>query len=115
MNYQLNFYGNREGEKETFAVTVPGDIQKDYAEFKNFGDHHYGLNATKFDAIEDSTWYYFAEFDYVDGNKYKFCLYSNDAPYAGIIRFDINVNYCIEKEITFLMELLDYIDNDSKR
>lgn len=56
-----------------------------------------------------------AEFDYVDGNKYIFCLYSNDAPYAGIIRFDINVNYCIEKEITFLMELLDYIDNDSKR
>jgi hypothetical protein len=55
------------------------------------------------------------EFDYVDGNKYKFCLYSNDAPYAGIIGFDINVNYCIEKEITFLMELLDYIDNDSKR
>jgi hypothetical protein len=56
-----------------------------------------------------------ADFDYVDGNKYKFCLYSNDAPYAALIRFDVNVNYCVEREITFLMELLDYIDNDSKR
>jgi hypothetical protein len=32
-----------------------------------------------------------------------------------VIGFDINVNHSIEKEITFLMELLDYIDNDSKR
>lgn len=56
-----------------------------------------------------------AEFDYVDGNKYKFSLYLKDRPYMAVIGFDVNVNYCVEKEITFLMELLDYIDNDSKR
>ena len=56
-----------------------------------------------------------AEFDYVNGNKYKFNLYSNDRTFIPVIGFDINVNYCVEKEITFLMELLDYIDNDSKR
>mgnify|MGYP003473824569 CR=1 FL=1 len=56
-----------------------------------------------------------AEFDYVDGNKYKFSLYSTDRQYMAVIGFDINVNHSIEKEITFLMELLDYIDNDSKR
>lgn len=56
-----------------------------------------------------------AEFDYVDGNKYKFSLYSTDRPYMAVIAFDVNVNYCIEREISFLMELLDYIDNDSKR
>ena len=56
-----------------------------------------------------------AEFDYVDGNKYMFNLYSTDRPYMAVIGFDVNVNHSIEKEITFLMELLDYIDNDSKR
>lgn len=56
-----------------------------------------------------------AEFDYVNGNKYKFSLYATDRPYMAVIAFDINVNHSIEKEITFLMELLDYIDNDSKR
>lgn len=56
-----------------------------------------------------------AEFDYADGNKYKFSLYSKDRPYMAVIGFDINVNHFIEKEITFLMELLDYIDSDSKR
>ena len=69
MNYELKFLGNREGEKEFFPVTVPGDIQKDYGEFKNFGDHHFGLNATKFDAIEDSTWYYVAKFDYKENGE----------------------------------------------
>lgn len=56
-----------------------------------------------------------AEFDYVDGNKYKFSLYSNDRPFMAVIGFDVNVNHSVEKEIPFLMELLDYIDNDSKR
>ena len=56
-----------------------------------------------------------AEFDYVTGNKYKFNLYLTDTPFMSVIGFDVNVNYCVEKEITFLMELLDYIDNDLKR
>ena len=55
------------------------------------------------------------EFDYVNGDKYKFNLYSNDRIFMPVIGFDVNVNYCVGKEITFLMELLDYIDNDSKR
>lgn len=56
-----------------------------------------------------------AEFDYANGNKYKFSLYLKDRPYMAVIGFDVNVNHSVEKEITFLMELLDYIDNDSKR
>ena len=56
-----------------------------------------------------------AEFDYVNGNKYKFNLYLNDRVFMPVIGFDVNVNYCIEKEIPFLMELLDYIENDLKR
>lgn len=56
-----------------------------------------------------------AEFDYVDGNKYKFSLYLKDRAFMAVIGFDVNVNYCVEKEIPFLMELLDYIENDLKR
>ena len=55
-----------------------------------------------------------AEFNYVTGNKYKFNLYLNDRPFMAVIGFDVNVNYCVEKEIPFLMELLDYIKNDLK-
>ena len=56
-----------------------------------------------------------AEFDYVDGNKYKFSLYLKDKAFMQVMGFNANVNYCVEKEITFLMELLDYIELDSKR
>lgn len=56
-----------------------------------------------------------AEFDYVDGNKYNFSLYLKDRAFMAVIRFDVNVNHSIEKEITCLMELLDYINSDSKR
>lgn len=56
-----------------------------------------------------------AEFDYVDGNKYTFNLYLKDRAFMVVMGFDVNVNYYVEKEIPFLMELLDYIENDSKR
>ncbi len=64
MRYELNWFGQIEGQEEKFPATVPGDIQKDYARFKNFPDHNIGLNFRLFDAVEDATWIYSTEFEY---------------------------------------------------
>ncbi len=65
MIYELNWFGEIEGSGEKFPATVPGDIQKDYAAYKNFPDHNIGLNFKLFDAIEDAAWIYSSEFAYV--------------------------------------------------
>ena len=41
-----------------FTVTVPGDIQKDYAEFMSWGDVNYMDNCIKYNDIEDLFWSY---------------------------------------------------------
>ena len=43
---------------EYFPVTVPGDIQKDYAEFMGWGDLNWMDNCRKYEEIEDYFWSY---------------------------------------------------------
>ena len=48
-----------DGKKsEYFPVTVPGNIQKDYASFAGFGDINYMNNCKKYEEIEDWSWNY---------------------------------------------------------
>ena len=62
----MKFYQSWEGRSchpernAWFTATVPGNIQKDYAAAKNWGDIHYGDNCLKYSEIEDDTWLYTA-------------------------------------------------------
>ncbi|MBO5273087.1 MAG: hypothetical protein J6I45_00570 [Clostridia bacterium] len=58
MIFKQQWEGIRVGEDKPFPVTVPGNIQADYAEANNFGDVNYGENWAKFKALEDDTWLY---------------------------------------------------------
>lgn len=58
MIFKQQWEGLRIGEDIPFPVTVPGDIQADYAEAHHFGDVNYGENWAKFKVLEDDTWLY---------------------------------------------------------
>ncbi len=87
MRLYPDWMGEIEGVGERFPATVPGDIQKDYAKFKNFPNHNIGLNFKLFDATEDAAWIYSAKIDYkksdnkvffvTDGIDYECELYIN--------------------------------------
>lgn len=64
MIYRLNWFGTRIGEDFAFKANVPGNIQRDYAEAKNWGDINYGKNCLRYQEIEDDTWIYTAEYIY---------------------------------------------------
>ena len=63
MIQRLNWQGKRDNENEWFPASVPGAIQHDYAEFHNWGDVNYADNAARYKELEDSTWFYRAEFE----------------------------------------------------
>lgn len=50
-----------EAESRTFSVTVPGNIQLDYAKANGWGDICYMDNCTRFETIEDFFWVYRCE------------------------------------------------------
>ena len=51
-----------DGKKgEYFPVTVPGNIQKDYGVFADFGDMNYMNNCKKYEATENWFWNYKTE------------------------------------------------------
>ena len=64
----------KNGEREEFAATVPGNIQRDYANYANFGDIMYADNCRKFEAIEDDSWEYITKLNYQkrDGERVWF-------------------------------------------
>ena len=47
-----------DGSVERFPATVPGNIQKDYGEYKGFGDVMYSTNCEKFKSFENDRWEY---------------------------------------------------------
>lgn len=49
---------------DSFNVTVPGDIQKDYAEAQGWGDLNWMDNCKKYEEIEDYFWSYTANIEY---------------------------------------------------
>ncbi len=59
----LTWFGQMEGVAERFPVSVPGNIQRDYALFKNWGDINYADNCEKYLKIEDAVWFYHTSFD----------------------------------------------------
>ena len=63
MKQRLNWQGKKNDENEWFPASVPGTIQHDYAEFHNWGDVNYADNAARYKELEDSTWFYRAEFE----------------------------------------------------
>ncbi|MBQ7917070.1 MAG: hypothetical protein IJ315_09860 [Firmicutes bacterium] len=58
MIFTQKWTGRRVGYEESFPVTVPGDIQADYAQFMGWGDVNYGDSWAKFRQLEDDTWVY---------------------------------------------------------
>jgi len=58
----LVWFGRMDGTNECFPATVPGNIQKDYAAFKQWGDLNYANNCEKYLEIEDATWFYHTSF-----------------------------------------------------
>ena len=72
MKQKLNWMGRREGENIWFHANVPGNIQNDYAVHYGWGDINYGYNCLRYKELEDSTWYYRAEFDTEPGKKVFF-------------------------------------------
>jgi hypothetical protein len=53
-------------------------------------------------------------FDKIKGDKNKFALYNNDREFMPVIGFDISKDFEIDKDIQFLITLLDYVESDSK-
>lgn len=55
-----------------------------------------------------------ASFDKIKGDKNKFVLYENDREFMPVIAFDISKDFDIDKDIPFLITLLDYVESDCK-
>ena len=68
MKIYLNWQGRV--RNETFPATVPGNIQKDFGEYKGFPDLHFGDNVKLYEQFEDDTWYYLTEFKKPSGRVY---------------------------------------------
>ena len=60
---ELIWFGRMEGSEELFPVSVPGNIQRDYARFRGWGDVNYGENCKQYLEIEDASWFYQTSFD----------------------------------------------------
>lgn len=72
MKKRLDWMGRREGESVWFHANVPGNIQNDYAIHYDWGDINYGSNCLRYKELEDSVWYYRAEFEINDAKKVYF-------------------------------------------
>ncbi|MBQ2667359.1 MAG: hypothetical protein IJF56_01885 [Clostridia bacterium] len=70
MKQRLEWTGQRVGEPFVFTANVPGNIQKDYAEAKNWGDLHYGMNVLKYQEIEDDAWLYTAQYHHTPTDEH---------------------------------------------
>ena len=73
---------------DAFSVTVPGNIQRDYAEFKGWGDHNYMNNCLRFADIEDLFWSYKTNVEYTANENEKVFFVTNGIEYE----YDIILN-----------------------
>ena len=55
-----------------------------------------------------------ARFDTIEGNEKKFKLYLKERSFMAAMRLDLDDSTTIEREIPFLMTLLDYVDMDNR-
>ncbi len=75
-------------KSDWFAASVPGNIQKDFADAHHYDDINYGCNAGQYKWMEDVSWLYRTELDYQakegeriffvsEGIDYAFQIYLN--------------------------------------
>ena len=91
MRYDQTWLGCRipkNGEKQEFPATVPGNIQLDYGVFAGFGDPMYGENCQKYEALEDDAWTYTARLSYERKEGEQVWFVSGGIDY----RYDILLN-----------------------
>ncbi len=91
----MKFYQNWEGVRlkdgnpcESFAVTVPGNIQCDYGKAVGFGDVMYGENCTKFKEVENDAWEYRTHLNYKKNDGESVWFISGGIDY----KYDIRLN-----------------------
>ena len=70
-----------------FSVTVPGNIQRDYAAYMGWGDVNYMDNCRKFLDIEDLFWSYKTEIEYTknEGERVFFVTHGIEYEYDIIL------------------------------
>lgn len=74
--------------EELIPANVPGNVQSDYAEFYGWGDVNYADNCTKYNNLEEDTWYYRAKFRTEHAADERVFFYSGGIDYM----YDIAVN-----------------------
>lgn len=77
-----------EGRNAWFKATVPGNIQKDYADANGFEDVQFADNYKQFLPIEDDHWEYRTTLSYEKGTKDRVFLVSEGISY----RYDVLLN-----------------------
>ena len=100
---------NKEG---LIPANVPGNVQSDYAEFYGWGDVNYADNCTKYNNLEEDTWYYRAKFRTEHAADERVFFISGGIDYM----YDIAVNgktiYMHEGMFTDVnMDITDYLNN----
>jgi len=96
MIFRQSWTGRIDGDKTEFPASVPGNIQKDYADFMDWDDINFGENCRVYLPLEENAWIYKTELEYKKKNGEKVFFVSDGIDY----KFDIIVN----KKIVFSQE-----------
>ena len=99
MKFCQNWAGVRidaDGNTERFVATVPGNIQKDYGMYKNFGDVFYADNCEKFRTVENDTWEYRTVLSYERKPEERVFFVSRGIDYKYEIELNGNKIYAYE-------------------
>lgn len=117
----MKFYQNWSGASvidgkrgENFPVTVPGNIQKDYASHMGWGDINYMNNCLKYKEIEDFYWIYTAKLSAQPKENEKVFFVTKGIEYEYDVILDGNV--LIHHEGMFSpveIDITDKINSDS--
>ena len=82
---RLQWQGRRTDRKEWFGASVPGNIQRDYADFCGWEDLNRGKNCEQYTEIEDCTWEYRATFENPIRSGERCVFVTGGIDYASVI------------------------------
>lgn len=118
MKYYQDWQGkliNKDGTTEDFHANVPGNIQNDYAEFKNWGDLNYRDNCAKYADLEDLTWEYvsYPQISYAEDEKVFFV--SKGIDYTSSVTFN-GVKLCDHEGMfsDIILDITDFIKDKNE-
>lgn len=112
MKYLLNWEGCRVAEKEWFKASVPGNIQADYGNYKNFSDIHIGKNVEIYEQFEDDEWMYRTYFDIKPQQSERLYFVSHGIEYEYEISINDKTVFTHEGMFTKVeIDLTDYLDD----